>query len=346
MFRKVRRLRRGDKVAVVSPSRPVPSVFPAVAKKGIEALKTYFDLEPVVFPGAYAGIEESYRNPRIRSDDLNRAFASDEFSAIFSTIGGDESIRVLPFLDRNIISASPKAFIGYSDCSTYHTYLSNLGICSLHGPSIMSGFAQAGNFPDSFIEYIERILFHDSSGLEMSRFPWYSEGYPDWRVPENSSLVKEQKITEPWRWLQGDSMKGRIFAGNMEVLDWMRGTQYWPSPDFWNGTLLFLETSEEVPPPIAVERYLRLYGITGILQRINGLVFGRFRGYSHEMLESVEKSILSVVNIEWGLESLPVMLGFDMGHTDPQFPVPIGIEAEIRRNRDVIRILESFTVPV
>ncbi len=341
-YQKVRRVRRGDRVAVLSPSGFSASRFPAVVEKGIEAIRESFGLVPVTFPGTFAPPEEYYRDPQLRARDLNEAYADDSISAIFATIGGDESIRVLPHLDAETIADHPKAFIGFSDNSTYHCFLSKIGIHSVHGSTLMTGFAQSSSFPREFLQYHEKVLFGDCSGLELNAFPWYSEGYPDWSEGD-PARINEMKRSVPWRWLQGSYMSGRIFAGCIEVLDWVRGTPYWPGPEFWDGVLLFLETSEEVPSPLAVERFLRLYGIQGILGRIGGLAFGKFRGYSDAMREEVEGRILRVVTEEFGIDGLPVLSGVDFGHTDPRFPLPIGINAEIGDSKDSLRLLDSMT---
>jgi muramoyltetrapeptide carboxypeptidase LdcA involved in peptidoglycan recycling len=47
------------------------------------------------------------------------AFSDMSIDGIISSIGGDDSIRILPFLDLNIIREHPKIFMGYSDtCGT------------------------------------------------------------------------------------------------------------------------------------------------------------------------------------------------------------------------------------
>ena len=49
-----------------------------------------------------------------------QAFADSSIKAIFSTVGGDESIRILPHLDLDIIRNNPKIFLGFSDMTTIH----------------------------------------------------------------------------------------------------------------------------------------------------------------------------------------------------------------------------------
>jgi muramoyltetrapeptide carboxypeptidase LdcA involved in peptidoglycan recycling len=43
----------------------------------------------------------------------------------------------------------------------------------------------------------------------------------------------------------------------------------------WNNSILFLETSEDKPTPTFFEYWFRNYGSQGILNRINGIIFGK-----------------------------------------------------------------------
>ena len=61
---------------------------------------------------------------------------------IVSTIGGDDSIRLLPYIDPNVIRNNPKVFMGYSD-ATVHGFCRRAGLVSFYGPSIMAGFAES-----------------------------------------------------------------------------------------------------------------------------------------------------------------------------------------------------------
>lgn len=70
------------------------------------------------------------------------AFENPEIKAIVSTIGGEEGIRILPYVDFNVIRNNPKVFLGYSDSTVIHFICQKAGINSFYGPSIMAGFAE------------------------------------------------------------------------------------------------------------------------------------------------------------------------------------------------------------
>ena len=119
---------------------------------------------------------------------------------------------------------------------------------------------------------------------------------------------------------------------------------YWPSQDFWEGKILFLETSEEKPTPTYVERSLRNLGMQGVFEKISALLFGRVRDYSGSEKKKLESIIVSVVAKEFNQTELAIVAGLDFGHTAPQFILPFGITAEVDCQNKKFRLLESAVV--
>lgn len=344
-FRKPDRLRRNDAVAVLSPSKGLPSRFPQVYELGIRNLEEKFGLVVKEYPTARADATFLYWNPKKRADDVNNAFADEEVKAIIATIGGDESVRILPHLGREVIMDHPKILMGFSDVSTLLTYCTQLGLVTFHGPMIMAGFSQLENLPRAFTDHITDVLFNPQPTYSYQPHEAYSEGYPDWANTTNLGKVKEPRRNPGWNWLQGSScVKGELFGGCIEVLDYMKGTAYWPSPNFWEGKILFLETSEEKPSPTSVERWLRNYGVQGVFDKISAMLFGRARDYSESEKKQLDSLIVSVVAKEFNQTELPIVTNMDFGHTDPQFILPLGITAEIDCRNKRFRLLETAVV--
>ena len=316
-------------------------MFPHVYERGIRNLESKFGLVVRECPTARAEPVMLYQNPKMRADDVNDAFADGEVKAIFATIGGDESVRILPYLNHEVIRDHPKILMGFSDVTTLLTYCAGLGLVAFHGPSVMAGFSQLENLPRAFADHITDILFNPQPTYEYHSYDAYSEGYPDWADTANLDKVKERKNDSGWNWLQGDSgVKGELFGGCIEVLEFMKATPYWPSHTFWDGKILFFETSEEKPSPTYVERWLRNYGIQGIFDQISALLFGRAMLYSDEEKKQLDSVILSVVAKEFNQTELPIVTNMDFGHTDPQFVLPLGINAEVDCRNKRFRLLE------
>ena len=79
---------------------------------------------------------------------------------IFSCIDGDESIRMLPCIDFNIIKENFKVFIGYSDTTVAHMMCLRAGVSSFYGPAILSEFAENVKMFDYTKHWVNIVLFN------------------------------------------------------------------------------------------------------------------------------------------------------------------------------------------
>lgn len=340
-FIKPQRLSKGDTVAIVSPSWGGPSVFPHVYEEGLKVLKE-FGLNIKEYPTARADASYLRENPKMRAEDINKAFSDKEVKAIFASIGGTDSVRILPYLDKAIIKKNPKLLMGYSDTTTLHTFCNQLGFVTYYGPSIMAGLSQTDSLPKEFKEHLKYMLFDTNNNYEYKAYEEYADGYPDWTNKEDLGKVNQLKKNEGWQWLQGNKeTEGELFGGCMEVLSMMKGTPFWPQPDFWKGKIFFLETSEDKPPIHQVDHELRNYGAMGVFDQINGLLIARARDYSDEEKEELNKVVVSIVADEFGRKDLPIIANMDFGHTDPQFILPLGAKAKIDPKNKKFSLLES-----
>ncbi|HWD38031.1 MAG TPA: S66 peptidase family protein [Fimbriimonas sp.] len=340
-FQKPRRLKRGDKVAVVSPSSGAAHTFRNVQGLGLRNLEALFGLEVVEFPTSRLSNDELYRNPERRAEDVNRAFADPSIGAVIASIGGDDSVRVLPFLDTEAIRKNPKILMGYSDTTTFTTYLNQLGLVTFNGPSVMAGFAQLRHMPAEAAAHVESILF-EAEAPSYRPYPKWADHYVDWRTPGYDGELAPFQDHEGWRWIQGSGViEGRLFGGCIEVLEFLKGTEFWPALDFFNAKILFLETSEDKPTVSNVKYMLRNYGSMGVLDRIGALLIGRARSYSDAEKEELYETVGRVCLLEFGRTNLPVVANMDFGHTDPQWIMPLGCLAALDCEAKSFRLLEA-----
>src|SRR5882724_380977 len=226
-YKKPEKLKHGDTVAIVSPSCGGPNVFPAIYENGLKVLRDW-GLIIKEFPTAKADPALLRNHPEVRAKDINDAFADKVVKAIFASIGGDDSVRILPFLDKKIIASNPKMFMGYSDTSTLHVYANLQGLVTFYGPSIMAGFSQMQSLPQGFRDHVKEILFNPQESYEYKPYDKYCDGYPSWSNPDNLGKVNPLKENLGWKWLQGSAtVRGELFGGCMEVLQMMNGTDFW-----------------------------------------------------------------------------------------------------------------------
>jgi len=110
----------GDRIACVSLSWGGPGAIPQRYEAGKRQLESEFGVSLVPMPNALRPAEWIAKNPRARADDLMAALSDRSMKGIISAIGGDDSIRLLPFIDRRIVAENPKPFLGYSDSTVTH----------------------------------------------------------------------------------------------------------------------------------------------------------------------------------------------------------------------------------
>ena len=340
---KSKKLQRGDTIAIVSPSWGGPSVFPHIYELGIKALENIgFKIKE--FPSARKDADFLDNNPKFRAKDINNAFRDKKVKAIFASIGGNDSVRILPYLDLENIQKNPKIIIGYSDTSILLTYLNQkIGFVTLNGPSIMAGFSQWDLLGEKFQKHIKTILFSNPETYDYKPYNFYCDGYLDWSDKINTGKTKPMSKNSGWNWLQGNSkVQGELFGGCIEVLEFMKSTKFWPNNNFWNGKILFFETSDDKPSPEQVKYILRNYGMQGVFDKISAILVGRARDYSEKEKEKLDNNILKIVKKEFGNENLPIITNMDFGHTDPQWILPLGIKAEIDCHKKKFKLIEKI----
>ena len=149
-----------------------------------------------------------------------------------------------------------------------------------------------------------------------------------------------------WQFLQGEGQHtGHLIGGCLEVMDWLRGTAVWPSPDEWEGAILVRETSEEAPPPVSVIRTLRTYAAEEVLERLAGVIMGRpGGGVDPAKFGEYDAALQQVIRDEQGLSEMPLVTQMDFGHTDPMMTLPLGAMAEIDCDAKTFNISEAAVV--
>lgn len=339
---KPKKLSPGDKVATVSFSWGGPSIFPHRYQVGVGQLKNELGLQVVEMPNTLRDAGWLTKNPKARADDFMQAFADSSIKGIIATIGGEDSIRLLPFIDMEVVQNNPKIFMGYSDTTISHLICYKAGLVSFYGPSIMAEFAENGGMFPYMVQSLRQTIFSDDAIGEVKPA---TEGWTverlDWADPANQKIKRKLNPSTGWKFLQGKGIhRGHLVGGCLEVFDWARGTEIFPED--WQDAILFLETSEEAPPPDMVARTLRVFAAMGILRQLKGILFGRPGGeIPLEKFGEYDKAILQVVNHEEGLSDLPIITNMDFGHTSPMFILPYGLQAEIDCENKRFSILEN-----
>lgn len=337
------KLKRGDKVAIVSLSwgGAGDKEFRYRYEIGKRRLEEVFGLKVVEMKNSLKGSKYLNENPEARAKDMMDAFLDKEIKAIFSNIGGDDTIRLLPYIDFEVIKNNPKIFMGYSDTTINHFMCYKAGLTSYYGPCILAEFAENVEMNDYTINWIKKVLFSDEMIGEIKGSEYWTSEWLTWDRPENSKIKRKLKTEKRgYEILQGKGkVKGKLIGGCIEVLDWLRGTELWPDLKEWENKILFLETSEDKPTPDYIKWYLRTYNTLGILDKINGLIIGKPQ--DEKYYEEYKEEYLKVIRDEAKRYDLPIMYNMNFGHTSPMCILPYGVEAEIDCDNKKFRINES-----
>lgn len=312
-------LKVGDVIGIVSQSLCGPEKFPHVHEKGIETLKKMgFKIKEFPFTRKQGTHKE-------RAQDLKKAFLDGEVRAIFMSIGGDDCTFLLKHLDPKLLKKYKKPIMGYSDPTALLIFFYQNGFPCYYGLTTMAGFAQANEYPE-WMTYLEKTLKGEK--LPFIPFEEYSDGYEDWS--SGVIKIKSKKKNDGFHFINNLEGEGKLFGGSLEVLEFLKGTDYWPNKTFWNDKILFLETCDDELSITQIKYILRNYGFMRVLQKIQGLIFGRARDFSDKKKIELDKIIVSVLN-EFNV-NIPVVSNFDIGHTDPQFIIKYGEKIKISHN--------------
>ena len=342
---KPKRLKQGDRIAIVSLSWGGLGDEEFVHKYHIakKRLEDDFGLEVVPMPHALSGSKFVDKHPELRAKDLMDAFEDKTISAVFCAIGGDDTIRILPYINFNIIKDNPKIFMGYSDSTVNHLMMYKVGLVSFYGPSIMCEFGEYVKMFDYTKEAVKDILFSDSGDYSLIPSSEWTDDCISWDE-ENINVPHRMKVdTRGYEILQGNGcVQGHLLGGCIDVFMMVNGTEIWPTIDEWYGAILFIETSEDKPSPEFIKWTFRNLAAQGILKVINGIIVGKPQGEVY--YEEYKYVITQVVSFEENLKSLPIIYNVNFGHAKPIGIIPYGIQVELNCENKTITFLESATI--
>ena len=312
---KPKRLVAGNTVALVSPaSATFQSIDVQIAKESLEALGLTVHLgEHLLERHGYLGGDD-----KARATDINALFADKEVAAIHPIRGGWGSSRVLPVLDFDLIRRNPKVLLGYSDITALLLAIhAKTGLVTFHGPIGM------GRWDAFSIDYYKRVLFDGETLTYQNKHD----------LSETNALIQTEFRVQT---ITPGTARGRLLGGNLTVLTGIVGSPYLPD---WDNAILFTEDVHE--EPYRIDRMLTQLKLAGVLNRIKGFVFGSCSecapgegSYGALTLEEIFNDHIKPLGI-------PAWQGAMIGHQQPQWTLPEGLEVEIDATAGTIRLTEA-----
>ena len=227
---------------------------------------------------------------RERLAGFHELVADPEVKAIVFARGGHGLLRVLPDVDWDLLAASPKAYVGYSDVVPLLLQIVlRLRLVCFHGPMVATDLALPLG-PE------ERSSFLDALAGRLER-------------------------TLPCAIAEGaHSVEGPVLGGCLAMLAATLGTPWFPRLD---GSLLFLEDVHE--PLYRIDRMLTQLELSGRVRRVKGMILGHLevapdgeagsRRLSERSIRGEARRIMA-----WNLPC---------GHGRPNLTLPLGATARL-----------------
>lgn len=352
---KPKKLKRGDKVAVVSLSRGVlgEKFAEHQLKIGIENLKA-LGLVPVFMKNSLKGIDYLRDNPKARAEDLKEAFKDESIKMVLSAIGGIDTHKTLKYLIedegfKKLVKNNPKIFMGFSDTSVNHLMFQKFGLVSYYGPAFLTDFADlSGEMSDYTLNYIEKLFTGDAYEIESAK-TWYYER-EDFSEKSLDTKRRSAEETHGYEVLKGTGVvKGKLFGGCIETLaegmhimenaekykDFKKYKLIPEAKDF-KDKVLILETCERKIEPEKYEKYLQIFKTRGILESVKCVLIGKPQDETYyEEYKEVLKKIFEDIET-------PLVYNLNFGHAHPRTIIPLGCECEIDLDNKRVRITERI----
>lgn len=323
------RLQPGQNLGIIALSTPAKNLKSEYRQRAYQKIKELFGLNIVEAPNLDSELGHSAGSIKERVDSLHRFLKRKDVHGIMSFWGGMNTHEILEYLDYELIKNNPKVLIGYSDTTTLLSAIqTKTGLITFNGPAVVT-FAKP-TIPQETIAGFKNLLMSPQQDYtypiskNYSDNPWWSEDKMEFSP--NSGLKVFTKGTG----------EGRIVGGNIGTLLLLAATPYWP---VMKGKILFVEDDENENPK-SIDRYFTQLRHMGVYGQIHGLVVGRFpRCVGFKDSDSLEMILSNALK---GYK-IPVITGFDMGHTDPILTIPLGAKVRIDANKKSIQLLESTT---
>lgn len=286
-----RRLKPGDRVALVAPASPVQ---PDDLARGADELRA-LGFEPVLDDRVLARHGYVAGPPSLRIAHLTDAWRDPSIRALVAVRGGYGSQQLLPALDPRWITADPKIFIGYSDITALLAWHAAHGVVVFHGPMAEGRLARGASAYDR------------ASLLAAVTQP----------APMGTLSPAGLEVLRP-----GDA-QGVLLGGTATQLAALLGTPF--ALVLREPTILFLEDIGE--RPYRLDRLMTQLHQSGLFRQVTGLVLGAFPRCDELGGGPTARGVLGDL---FAAFPGPVVFGFPSGHTDdPAWTLPFGVSARL-----------------
>jgi len=233
----------------------------------------------------------------------------DSIDAVVAVRGGYGAMRLLAALDTRVSTAGsrPRRVTGFSDVTAIHAWVhQTLGWASIHS-------AMPFNFGSS----------NDPETVQSAT--WLIERLTE---PEPSPSASGQLIP-----VRPGHTTGVLRGGNLSLVEAMYRSPWLPTLE---GAILFVEDVGEAR--YRLDRLVTSLALRGAAAEVAGVVVGGFTGCGST--PDVDARFVADEFATWGV---PVAMGLDAGHRQPNRPLWLGLEHSLDADNGVLTCVVGGT---
>ncbi len=298
---KPKKLTKGDTIGILSISGAIDN------KDDLYKSVKYFENEGfkvVLSNNIFDNIDGISGSVETRLKNLHSFFLDDNINAIFCARGGFGTLKLVNFIDYELIKNHPKIFAGFSD-------ITNLNAMFYKKSNLLTFYAPMPyvDFVDDIDEYTKNMFFDTLMG--------------------NLSLYKSTSL----KVYKEGIAKGVLFGGNLSTITSLCGVDFIPNNEF----ILFIEDWHD--PTYKIDRMLtQLLNIKQFEDNIKGIVVGEFLSIEEEQyFDNIFYDIAERLDI-------PIASGFKISHGMQKMTLPYGIKCEFDAKVGEIKMLEDIFI--
>ncbi|ATZ17022.1 hypothetical protein ELUMI_v1c02970 [Williamsoniiplasma luminosum] len=297
------------KVGIFTSSTPIGAISPNRAQRAIEFLKSKGH-EIVLGEMFYQN--DFYRTGTIleRANEINE-LAKEKIDLLLSSIGGNNTSSILPYLNYELINQNVKTVCGFSDSTALLSAIINKcpDVEVFYGPALFPNF---GEFEQDSREISYNSLFNYPHQISYEDFIYDSE--ENWEHYEQSrqlkSLVWKSKNINKDTTLISGVVKG----GNLSTLSGIWGSEY--APIFNQGDILFIE--DEDKNIATMERLFNLLKLNKTFDHLNAIILGTHKNFDDQ---KTGKQPIDVLLEVLNGQNIPILYDVNISHDKPMLAI-------------------------
>jgi muramoyltetrapeptide carboxypeptidase len=289
-------LKKGDKIAIVSPARKITREEVEPAMKMFRA----WGLEVVEGEHLYASFNQFAGSDEQRQADMQQMLDDDSIRAIVSSRGGYGTVRIIDRLDFSRFVQNPKWIVGFSDVTVLHSHIHrHFNIETLHAIMPVNFRDRCESNPS--LNSMRKALFGKEISYKYPAEPYFRKG----------------------------SCKGPLVGGNLSILYSLTNTN---SDIDTNGKILFIEDLDEYL--YHIDRMMMNLRRSGKLDGLAGLIVGAMMKM-HDNEIPFDKTAIEIIASAVEDYPYPVCFNFPAGHVDDNRALILGREVRLEVSDEV-----------